>query len=198
MIPVQDDNKVYVFPYGRYIGKDNQTNKTYVQISGEEYVEVEPKWDGILKTSTTVPTLTQFKEVLTKAGVPNADEYIDSLIAGEMITLVDSGDNVKSSIGNLYEWALVPTCKYEGQSTLPAVNNIPQVNISTVENSLPFTISELTLKVIADQNQRILGTLLPIIVTEYANGYQVEDSKLYSMFANDVRKLIQHKAAFFS
>lgn len=198
MVSPQDDNKVYVFPYGRYVGKDAASNKTYIQISGEEYTEIDTKWDGILKAIATVPTLTQFKETLVKAGVKDVDEYVDSLIAGEMLTLVDSGENVLNSVGNLYEWALVPTCKYEGESSMPSLNKLKQANITTEDNPLPFTISNLALQVLGDTNQRIIGMILPNVIREKAAVTGMSEKELYSVFVNDARKLVQHKAAFFA
>lgn len=192
----QDDNQVYVFPYGLYLGKDDTTGKTYVQTGDTEYVEVDPKWDGILKAVATVPSLTQFKETLVKAGVKNVDEYIDSLIAGEMLTLVDAGANVTNSVANLYEWVLVPSLKYEGKSNTPSLTNMSQVNVSA-NGSLPFSISYLTFTILADENQRILKAVLPAKVAELESKVNMTEKELYTVFVNDVRKLVQRKAAFF-
>jgi hypothetical protein len=191
-------DEVFVFPYGLYLGKNEDTGKTYVQTSIEEYVEVDPKWDGVLKAIATVPTLAQFYETLAKAGVANVEEYVDILIASEMLTLVDVSDNINSSVGNIYEWSLIPALTYEGEATTPSLHNMKQFNISTVENPLPFSVSFLTLKVLTDEDNRILQAIIPNLVKQLSPIVEMSETELLKVFVKDVRKLIQRRAAFFS
>lgn len=189
-----NDDKVYVIPYGRYLGVHNE--KSIIQTSPRDYREADQKWDGVIKAIAEAPTLSQFKQTLTRAGVTDTKAYIENLIANDMMTLLD-GSSEDINLFPIYEWSLYPTLNYKGRSKSPAITDMIQIMVTTPATKMPFNISLLTTSILAEglDNELILGSVAPKILTEFTQS-SLSEPELKEIFVSDLRKLFQRKGAF--
>lgn len=189
-----NNDKVYVIPYGRYLGVHD--GNSIIQVSPRDYREADQKWDGVIKAIAEAPTLAQFNQTLTRAGVTDTTSYVENLIANEMMILLD-GSSGDINLTPIYEWTLYPTLNYKGRSKSPAMNEMIQIMVTTPATKMPFNISLLTTSILADglDNELILGTVLPKNLTEFTSP-SLSEVELKEIFVSDLRKLFQRKGAF--
>lgn len=194
MANTANTDKIYVIPYGRYLGVND--GKSIIQVSTQNYREADQKWDGVIKAIAEAPTLTQFNQTLSRAGVKDTKTYVDNLIANDMMMLLD-GSSGDINLSPIYEWVLYPTLNYKGRSKSPAITNMIQIMVTTPATKMPFNISLLTTSILAEglDNELILGSIAPKYFAEFTNE-EMNEAALKEIFVSDLRKLFQRKGAF--